>query len=99
MSTIYLATVGPAGLRQICEQNNLKTDYSVTQIQSRTKHRVLFAAPRFNEFVVQPRGNDRRPPGLPLSRFYPELENAVLLCVTETARKEHVDAMVKEFES
>jgi glycine dehydrogenase subunit 1 len=99
MSTIYLATVGPAGLRQICEQNILKTDYAVSQIRSRTKHRVLFPAPRFNEFVIQLHGNDRRRPGLLLSRFYPELGNAALLCVTETVRKEQIDAMVKELGS
>lgn len=99
MVTIYLATVGPQGLREICEQNILKTGYAVSQIQSRTKHRILFHAARFNEFVVQMQGSDRRPPGVSLSRFYPELPNATLLCVTETARKEQIDAMVKGLES
>jgi glycine dehydrogenase subunit 1 len=99
MTTIYLATVGPAGLREICEHNILKTDYAVSQIQSRTRHRILFPGARFNEFVVQLQGTDRRGPGLPLSRFYPELGNAALLCVTETTRKEHIDAMVKGLES
>src|ERR1043166_7705423 len=45
MSTIYLSTVGPGGLREICEQNILKTDYAVSQIQQKTKHQVLFPAP------------------------------------------------------
>src|SRR5204863_2982558 len=53
MATIYLATVGPKGLREICEHNILKTDYAVSEIQRRTKHRVIFSAPRFNEFVVE----------------------------------------------
>ena len=99
MATIYLATVGPIGLREIAEQNILKTDYAVSQIQARTKHRVLFPAPRFNEFVVELK-NDYPPrsPGLRLSRFYPELGNAVLLCVTETACKEQIDTLVKGFE-
>jgi glycine dehydrogenase subunit 1 len=48
MATIYLATVGPKALREIGEQNILKADYAVSQIQQHTKHRVLFAAPRFN---------------------------------------------------
>src|SRR5207302_5052135 len=39
MATIYLATVGPKGLREICEQNILKTDYAVSQIQAQTKRR------------------------------------------------------------
>jgi len=101
MATIYLATVGPKGLREICEQNILKTDYAVTRIQQHTKHRVLFPAPRFNEFVIQspvpPAEGGRNAPGISLSRFYPELGNARLLCVTEVNSRDQIDAMVKEF--
>jgi len=96
MATIYLATVGPKGLREICEQNLAKTDYAVSEIQRQTKRRVLFSAPRFNEFVID-FDREQPPAGLSLSRFYPELGNAVLLCVTETARREQIDAMVKSF--
>jgi len=98
MATIYLATVGPKGLLEICQQNILKTDYAVSEIRRRTKHRVLFSAPRFNEFVLE-LDAPRPSAGFPLSRFYPELGNSVLLCVTETARREHIDAMVKSLEN
>ena len=94
MATVYLATVGPKGLREICEHNVLKAGYAVSQIQQRTKHRILFSAPRFNEFVVQP-ADSRQFPGLSLSRFYPELGNARLLCVTEINSREQIDAMVR----
>jgi len=97
MVTIYLATVGPNGLREICEHNILKTDYTVNEIARRTKHRVMFPAPRFNEFVVQV--SRECPYGLRLSRFYPELGNAVLLCVTETMRRDQIDAMVQRLAS
>jgi glycine dehydrogenase subunit 1 len=93
MATIYLATIGPKGLREICEHNILKTDYAVNEITKRTRHGVMFPAARFNEFVLQVRGEC--PYGLSLSRFYPELGNAVLLCVTETARRKDIDAMVQ----
>jgi glycine dehydrogenase subunit 1 len=108
MSTIYLSTVGPKGLREICEHNILKTDYAVTQIKSRTNHRVLFPAPRFNEFVIELKADwsqraqrlmqNKIVPGVPLARFYPELGNALLVCVTETARKEQIDALVRGLE-
>jgi len=91
MVTVYLATVGPKGVREICEQNILKTDYAVAQIQKQTKHRVLFPAPRFNEFVVE----SPLPVGLSLGRWYPELKNARLLCVTEVISREQIDAMVR----
>jgi glycine dehydrogenase subunit 1 len=97
MATIYLATVGPQGLREIAEQNILKTNYAVTEITEKTKHRVMFSGSRFNEFVVNVNGDV--PYGLPLKRFYPELERSVLLCITETARREDIDAMVKRLSS
>ena len=105
MSTIYLATLGPIGLGEVCEHNILKTDYAVGQIISRTPHRVLFPAPRFNEFVVQLDDQyaarvarlmqNKIVPGLELSRFYPELRHTLLVCVTETTRKDQIDALVK----
>ncbi len=98
MSTVYLATVGPKGLREICEQNILKTGYAVSQIDARTPKRVLFSGPRFNEFVLSPSSADRAGlPGFPLSRFYPELGNARLLCVTETSKRSDIDALVERF--
>jgi glycine dehydrogenase subunit 1 len=103
MATIYLAALGPRGLREAAEQNLQKTHYAVQQIQSRTPHRVLFPAPRFNEFVLQLAGGDCRKrlrdarivPGLDLARFYPELGDAVLVCVTETTARAHIDALVE----
>jgi glycine dehydrogenase subunit 1 len=105
MATIYLATVGPKGLREACNQNLLKTNYALEQIQRLTNHRVLFPSPRFNEFVVQFKDDVtertaqlmRRGivPGVPLAPYFPELGNAVLVCVTETAPKEQIDALVR----
>jgi len=104
MTTIYLAALGPKGLRETGEQNIQKTDYAVRQIRERTPHEVLFTAPRFNEFVVQLKGASSRfqkleesniVPGLPLERFYPELSNSILVCVTETATREQIDALVE----
>jgi glycine dehydrogenase subunit 1 len=105
MATIYLSTVGPAGLRELCEQNIVKTDYAVTEIGKRTSHRILFPAFRFNEFVVDLADDVSRStsrllkdsiiPGVPLGPFYPALRNALLVCVTETAAKEDIDKLVK----
>src|SRR5438309_12107769 len=57
MATVYLATVGPKGLREICEQNILKTDYAVSEIKRRKEHRVMFSEPRLNDFVVELHGD------------------------------------------
>jgi len=105
MATIYLATLGPRGLREACEQNIRKTDYAVQQIQSRTSQKVLFPSPRFNEFVVQLQGDRASTiqrlfqknivPGFHLGRAYPELGDALLVCVTETTTREQIDALVE----
>jgi glycine dehydrogenase subunit 1 len=105
MATIYLATLGPKGLRQAAEQNIRKTDYAVQRIESQTRHKVLFPGPRFNEFVIQlaDATSDMQQRllrrnivcGFPLHGMYPELGNAVLLCVTETTRREQIDALVE----
>ena len=105
MVAVYLATLGPRGLREACEQNIRKTDYAVSAIQTRTRHKVLFPAPRFNEFVVQLEGG--RPdvvqqlirknivPGFHLGETFPELGDALLVCVTETASRDQIDALVE----
>jgi len=108
MATIYLSTVGPQGLREISEHNMLKTDYAVRQIRAKTPHEILFNAPRFNEFVIKLKDDyahraqkmlqNRIVPGFQLSRFYPELRNTMLVCVTETSSKAQIDALVKELE-
>jgi glycine dehydrogenase subunit 1 len=105
MTTIYLATVGPAGLRETAEHNIQKTDYAARQVETRTGHEVLFRGPRFNEFVVRLK-DDMAPrtrrlmdqgivAGVPLSRWYPELDRSLLLCVTEVTPKEQIDALVE----
>jgi glycine dehydrogenase subunit 1 len=105
MATIYLATLGSRGLRDACEQNIRKTDYAVAQIQSRTAHKVLFPSPRFNEFVVQLQNGGSAVverllkknivPGFHLAQAYPELGDALLICVTETTTREQIDALVE----
>jgi glycine dehydrogenase subunit 1 len=105
MATIYLATLGPRGLHEAAEQNIRKTDYAVTQIQSLKRHKVLFPSPRFNEFVLQPEGSGENlfqrflgkniVPGFSLRRDYPELGDALLVCVTETTTREQIDALVE----
>ena len=108
MCTIYLATMGPQGLREAAEQNLQKTHYAVQQIRARTKHSVLFPGPRFNEFVVRLQDDyamrahrllrNKIVPGLHLAKFYPELGNALLVCVTETMQRDQIDALVKGLE-
>ena len=104
VTAIYLATVGPEGLRKIAEQNVRKTAYAIAQVKERSGHKILFPAPRFNEFVISLKGDVEAillraretgiVAGLPLVRFYPELGNALLVCVTEVHSKDDIDRLV-----
>jgi len=101
----WLDPATPRGLREACEHNIRKTDYAVTQIQSRTSRKVLFPSQRFNEFVVQLQSDGEDViqrllqknivPGFHLGQAYPELGNALLVCVTETTTRQQIDALVE----
>ena len=102
MATIYLCLLGKKGLRMLAEQNLAKAHYAVRQLAA-SGASFPFTAPHFNEFVVEPPGEaeellaalrERKIlGGLSLGRFYPELKNHLLVCVTETVTKDAVDHM------
>ncbi len=102
MATVFMTIYGKEGLRELAQQNLSKAHYLGASLPLR------FKGPYFNEFVVQAGG--RTPEqinegllgkkiigGLPLKRFYPELDGAMLLCATEMNRREQMDAVAKAF--
>lgn len=105
MATIYLSTMGARGLRETAEQNVQKAHYAVEKISSIKGFKVRFSAPFFNEFVIScPKPAETILEtlkkngiigGLPLSRFFPEMKNEILICVTENNSKDEIDALVK----
>ena len=82
MATIYLALLGPRGLRKLAELNLAKAEYAKAPRARDPGLELALAAPTFNEFVVACR--TRRPPlararerahrgGLDLAPYVPEL--------------------------
>lgn len=104
MATIYLATMGPQGLREVAIQNVQKAAYAARRIAALNGYACRFSGPRFNEFVIR----TRRPVsetlarlrerhilgGVSLERWYPELDDCVLLCVTEMNSRQEIDRLV-----
>jgi glycine dehydrogenase subunit 1 len=100
MATVFMTVYGKEGLRELAEQNLAKAHYLAGKLKPR------FSGKFFNEFVARP---ERGAPdqvnrallkqkivgGLPLGRFYPELEDSVLLCATEMSRREDMDAVAR----
>jgi glycine dehydrogenase subunit 1 len=100
--TVYLATLGRHGLAQLAERN-YQTAHAVAARLEAAGARRRFAAPFFNEFVVDApeaagRWEELAAEGLvagyPLGRWYPELDGTLLLCVTETHAPEQIERLV-----
>jgi glycine dehydrogenase subunit 1 len=100
MATVFMTVYGKQGLRELAEQNLAKAHYLAGKMQPR------FTGKFFNEFVV--RANGKSPDeinkallkkkiigGLPLGRFYPELNDSLLLCATEMTKRADMDALAE----
>ena len=102
----YMAALGKCGLRQVAELCYHKAHYAADQIDALDGFTVLRDQPFFNEFVVScPRPveeiNDALLEqrgiigGYDLGRDYPDLENHMLLCVTEMNPHQSIDVLVE----
>ncbi len=100
MATVFMTVYGKQGLRELAEQNLAKAHYLAGKLPLR------FSGPFFNEFVVSANSPDainqslldrKIIGGLPLRRYYPELEDAMLLCATEMSKREDLDLVAKAF--
>ena len=100
--TVYLSVLGRQGLRRLAKMNYQAAHEVAARLEAAGVSRP-FSAPFFNEFVVrapaaaarwEALARDGIVAGFPLGRWYPELADALLLCVTETHRAEDVDRLV-----
>jgi glycine dehydrogenase subunit 1 len=103
MATIYCSLLGKQGIREVAIQNVTKTQYALSRLMEIPSIKLLFRGPRFNELVVRLSVNYEEAaerfhavgiiPGLPLERYYPSLQNCLLISVTETKSKSNIDAL------
>ncbi len=104
MATVFMTVYGREGLRELAEQNLAKAHYLAGKLP------LEFDAPFFNEFVARTNGTlpdqinqqlakQKIIGGLPLSRFYPELKNCMLLCATEMNKRQDMDTVAAAFTS
>ena len=98
MATVFMTVYGKQGLRELAEQNLAKAHYLAGKVKPR------FTGRFFNEFVARVEKPDevnrkllkkKIIGGLPLGRFYPELEGSMLLCATEMAKRADMDAVAE----
>jgi len=100
--TVYLSLLGRHGLRRLAEVNAAAAHDAAARLAAAGVSRLL-AGPFFNEFVVrapeavagwEALAADGVIVGFPLRRWYPELDDALLICVTERHGAEDVDRLV-----
>lgn len=105
MSGMYMVTMGPQGLREVALLNLRKAAYAKEQLAKVRGFSLRFTGPTFNEFVLRTK---KKPGdvltgllkrqiigGLDLGRFYPELKDCLLVCVTEQKSRTEIDALAK----
>ncbi len=101
-ASIYLALLGPQGLRETAELCLQKARYAASRVGVAGRCTLAFAAPTFKEFVV--RDKERRVndllasaseqgyfAGVELGRWYPDLDDCFLVAVTEKRSREEID--------
>jgi glycine dehydrogenase subunit 1 len=104
-ATIYLAMLGPHGLRRLAEINLQKAHYLAERISALPGLMLRFAGPFFNEFVVQSRKKPARLlkasrdegflGGIDLEPYELLDGNNLLLAVTEQRTRAEMDRFVK----
>ena len=101
-ATIHMSLLGAAGLEAVAATSQQQTTKLVDKLTRIKGVRLAFDGYRFHEAVLQ---LDRKPGdvlealakrnivgGLDLSKRYPELGNALLVCATETRTDADIDA-------
>jgi glycine dehydrogenase subunit 1 len=104
-ATTYLALAGRRGLREIAEQCAQKARRARALLVERAGATPVFAAPFFDEFAIRLPDARRRHEralaagvlaGIPLGDWYPELEDALLVCATEAHREADLERLAEE---
>jgi len=105
-ATVYLALMGPKGMRTVAELCLQKAHYAADRLAALPNLSPAFNQPSFKEFVVRVRGRAvdelleraRREnifAGVPLKRWYPHLADCLLVAVTEKRTKAEIDRLAE----
>ncbi len=103
-AAVYLAALGPQGLRETAELCLRKARYAARRLTADGAFSAAFSAPTFKEFVVRSQGGhveellDRACEagylaGVPLARWYDELGDCLLVSVTERRTRAEIDGL------
>ncbi len=103
-AAVYLAAMGPEGIRQVAHLCLQKARYAAEQLTAGPWLSLAFDRPTFKEFVARANDGDMQRlleaawsqgifGGVPLGRWYPQLDDCLLVSVTEKRTKEEIDRL------
>ncbi|HEY4034734.1 MAG TPA: aminomethyl-transferring glycine dehydrogenase subunit GcvPA [Ktedonobacteraceae bacterium] len=103
-ATIFLATLGKQGLRELGELCLQKAHYAFRQITALPGYQAVFTSPFFDEFVIrvpiapaklqQQLARSNIIGGYVLDESCSGMDNCMLFCVTETRTRDEIDRLV-----
>jgi len=107
-ATVYLALMGPAGMRSVAELCLQKARYAAERLAALPSLSLAFDRPTFKEFVVRSKDcpveeliercrSEKILAGVPLGRWYPQWDDCLLVAVTEKRTKEEIDRLAAVF--
>ncbi|MCU9613851.1 aminomethyl-transferring glycine dehydrogenase subunit GcvPA [Caldibacillus lycopersici] len=104
-ASVAMTALGKQGIKEMAIANIQKANYA-KQLLKQKGFEIVFDGPSFNEFVVKTKQPMKEIAnhlleqgiiaGFDLQRVYPELNNHMLVCVTEIRTKEEIDQFVEE---
>ncbi|MGI6394979.1 MAG: aminomethyl-transferring glycine dehydrogenase subunit GcvPA [bacterium] len=103
-TAIYLATMGKSGLEKVALMNLNRAEYLKEKIATETKCKIAFSGPTYNEFTILVPGESETVlkklevegilGGIPAAKYFPELENAIIVNTTELHSYNELDKFV-----
>ncbi|MHA2392672.1 MAG: aminomethyl-transferring glycine dehydrogenase subunit GcvPA [Promethearchaeota archaeon] len=101
---VYLLALGNSGLKELATQNFQKAYYVKQQLNNILGYRILNNKPTYNEFLVkcpnidslvnQCKQENMLPP-LKISKYYPEMRDIALVCVTEMNSQKSIEKFIQ----
>jgi glycine cleavage system P protein (glycine dehydrogenase) subunit 1 len=105
-ATIFMALLGPEGLRRVAAHAHANTLDLVEQLEALNGVKRVFSGPIFHEAVIslpapaqavlQTMKQQKILAGLDLQEHYPEIGNTLLVCATETKTSEDIQNYIQQ---
>jgi len=104
-SVVYMSLLGKEGFAELAQVNLDKAEYARSEIEKINDVEVKRSSPTFNEFtvllpvdaslVVEKMIDEGFAAGFPLGRYYEDMDNYMIVAVTEKRTKDEIDRYVR----